>query len=279
MVRNSPNNSNEEDNVPHQGPRPVSHGRKEYRKALNQKRQTLSNTLKNLVIEMFMDPGSVDPPRPQELYSQDRVTGKITGLRQNRVIYIKFLRNFGKAIYGKAFKEECVVKTLSSFFPECLEAFMVLAYDNGYKVWKSIAEKKMEGKGGPTASAGASEEASTTSSVGEQEDNDTTFIGFKYTSNSRGSKRSEGWSQAGCDLYDQLWDTLEEQRRNPTLGEEFETAFLISGDEVIQTTRRARNRPLRNNWSDLAGSHGNTTPIVQERGEVVTPQAMQQVQI
>lgn len=186
---------------------------------------------------MFNDPTKENPPKPADLYKC--VDGHIYGLRSNAKIYKDFLKTYGKAVYGRDFKVESKSKTLSTFFPVCLETFLILAYDNGYAVWKKTASTTNK-MGTDTTSSDAA------TSDDEQEH---ASAKFKFTSSVRGAKRSEGcWNQDSCVLHDKLFDKIEEQRKDPELGEKFETNLLIHEEDVSRTSRSKSKRPLRNSW-------------------------------
>ncbi|CAJ1929979.1 unnamed protein product [Cylindrotheca closterium] len=241
-------------------------GKNAYRKALNSKRQTLSNTLKGLVIGMFMNPERVQPPEPSMVYSVG-AEGNIAGLRENTDIYILFLKNFMRAIYGQKFTALSMKKTISGFVPECLEAFLVLAYDNGYEAWKAEAEKKLaeaEASGGiGTNNGNDSPDARRLEGDSDSPGSDSSeshvplaaqecrIVGdFKFTGSGRGSRKAEGWSEEGYTLFNKLFSRIKEQRADETLGLQFETTFILNAEEVAPAP--ADQVVIQNNWADLA---------------------------
>src|SRR5210317_1131652 len=165
----------------------------------------------------FLSASTEDPPEPGQLYSLND-DGTISGLREKRELYTKFLRGYGKAVCGRTFQLEAQTKTLSEFLPTSLEAFLVLCYENGYQMWKREAMRKKKEKEG---NVGEEEEGTKDSGADKQD------IGFKFTSNARGAKRAEGWSESGLELFNKIFDEIDRQRKGvSTTGLAFETHFL-----------------------------------------------------
>ncbi|CAJ1950964.1 unnamed protein product [Cylindrotheca closterium] len=195
-------------------------GRKVYSRALNQKRQTLSNNIKLTVMKKlkvwkaggFQEGGG--PPNPRDLFRSNIADGKtvITGLRENGDAYISFLRDFGKTVYGKKFDKLSKTRALNKFFPGVLEAFLLIAYENGYARWKQEVLK------------------------GPEEEN---TVPFKFTSSAKGSRCHEGWGRPATQLYTTLYETIGRQRIRSGLGSEFDRRFMISGQvEVVLSNGR-----------------------------------------
>jgi len=124
---------------------------------------------------------------------------------------------------------------------------LILAYENGYKVWKETAKREMAKENGEVVithvDSSGDRENEEKEVVAETED----FVQtYKFTSNSRGSKKGEGWSPAGLRLYNELFDAIAQQRRDSTLGEEFELDFMIHDEGDSE----AGGEPARNDWAN-----------------------------
>ena len=73
-------------------------------------------------------------------------------------------------MYGKQFITQAHGKALSEFLTACMEAFLVVAYANGYDRWREEVLNP-----------------------GNKE----SFPDFKFTSLPKGAKACEGWSNEG----------------------------------------------------------------------------------
>jgi len=200
-------------------------GHKKYLRAVNSKRQTLCNTLKGKVVEKFAG-GSEEPPSPGDIFSINKQTGEISGLRQNKEIYMKFLQHFAKTVYGKTFAQESKTTLLSSFLQPGLECFLVLAYINGYEVWKSEGMRRRPNTLLNTLlnddnTATGSSMISDLSSEAQNH-----LPKYKFTANGRGSKTGEGWTEEGLALYNALRKAINVQRKDVTNGPTFDSDFL-----------------------------------------------------
>jgi len=136
---------------------------------------------------------------------------------------MKFLQDFAKTVYGKSFGVQSKSNMLSSFLPPGLECFLVLAYINGYEVWKSEGKRRR-----PNTSL--NEDSTDTS--GEDYSTDMSCEAlhhlpkYKFTANGRGSKTGEGWTEEGLALYNGLASAICMQRKDLTSGATFESEFL-----------------------------------------------------
>lgn len=185
-----------------------------------------------------MDKNREDPPPPEKLYSVKR-DGSIGGLRENKELYSTFLRTYGKAVIGRTFAMEAQTRTLSEFLPTSLEAFLILAYENGYAMWKKEAINKLKDGRGRDKSGNSEEEEA------EEE------VNFKFTSGARGSKRCEGWSDEGLALFNRLFDEIEKQRGDEEgTGLAFERDFLAYDEREQEAENDENFREVRNNWGD-----------------------------
>jgi hypothetical protein len=100
-------------------------------------------------------------------------------------------------------KKKSRKQRLSQYVTTTLEAFAVLVYFNSFDVWNQRYRV---------------ETAASTSSVSEESDV-STLSGerprFRFTGDSKGSRKYEGWNCAGVELYNELLDLVEKQRGRP----------------------------------------------------------------
>jgi hypothetical protein len=78
-------------------------------------------------------------------------------------------------------------------------------------------------------------------------------VGYQWTSDSRGSRRNEGWKRAGMDMYAAVEKALAIQRSDKKLGETLDKAVyckLLNGERVMETRVPTRKRAK---LSDLIG--------------------------
>jgi len=93
------------------------------------------------------------------------------------------------------------------------------------------------------------------------ETTDTSFAAFKFTSDARGSKRAEGWSSEGLQLFNKLFDAIATQRKSVETGSKFETDFMLYNDAAAnQQVNQHFSSPLRNDWGDRAQYEVVTAP-------------------
>lgn len=132
-------------------------------------------------------------------------------------------------------------KTLSEFLPTSLEAFLILAYENGYDMWRKEARNKQKESGltfNDKESGADGDENSEEEAV------------FKFTHSARGARRAEGWSNEGLCLFNKLFDAIDAQRKDEDgTGLAFERDFLAyDEDEAVGEGEDFRD--VRNNWAD-----------------------------
>ena len=125
-----------------------------------------------------------------------------------------FLKEFGKCVYGKDFEESACATPLRKFLPTCMEAFLLLAYTNGYEKWRH------DGLNGDK----------------------TTSPPFKFTENSRGARPCEGWSEEGVKLFDELYDLIKAQRQKRHSGEVFDRKLLLKCASKSRDNGREKHR-------------------------------------
>ena len=147
-----------------------------------------------------------------------------TALRACQDDYIDFLKNYGKAVYGKLFITKAHSKALSQFLTTCMEAFLVVAYANGYERWKEEALRE------------------------KNESRSNTIPSYRFTSFAKGAKACEGWSEDGVKLYDDLYDMITQQRSHPTFGTAFEKQFMVRCGPKAKSNGKRKHR---NDWSNI----------------------------
>ena len=147
-------------------------------------------------------------------------TDSDTALRACQDHYIQFLKYFGKAVYGRQFITQAHGKALSDFLTTCMEAFLVVAYANGYDRWKDEVLNPQS----------------------------KTWPDYKYTSLAKGAKACEGWSEEGVKLYDDLYDMITRQRSNPNLGVAFEKQFMVKCATKVKSNGKRKHR---NDWENV----------------------------
>lgn len=217
-------------------------GQKIFVKVLNAKRTTLSNAIKKIAKKMFrehmndLDNPNKSVPKPDELfeYSQDPSGNrKIRGLRENKERYTYFLLKFGKAVFGKGFEEFAVSRRLSNFFPPGLEAFLLIAYDNGYQMWC---------QGNSTAQNFEDVDGSDITDSDESERYINEGARFKYTNHAQGARKGEGWSKEGKIIYDALHGEIIKQREDDKLGNKFEKDFMFAATGKNVSNGKVENK-------------------------------------
>jgi len=217
---------------------------------LNSKRQTLCNTLKGKVIEKFAE-GNDEPPSPHSLFSRSEQTGEISGLRKNKDIYMKFLQDFAKAVYGKNFGVQSKSNILSTYLPTSLESFLVLAYTNGYEVWKSEAKRRQR-KIRNTLVDEISTDTSGNDITDMSYEAPNPLPKYKFTANGRGSKTGEGWTEDGIALYNALFRAIRIQRKDLSNGITFEAEFLTyTVTNTAQRRNKEKKQKAESSWGEL----------------------------
>jgi hypothetical protein len=114
-------------------------------------------------------------------------------------------------------------KKLSQYVTTTLEAFAVLVYANSFDVWNQ--RWRVESA---TSISEESDDLSTLSGA-------TNRCAFRFTGDSKGSRRHEGWNRAGMEFYNELLGLVENQRNCP--GCNFESKLLTA---LASKPRRGR---------------------------------------
>jgi hypothetical protein len=114
-------------------------------------------------------------------------------------------------------------KKLSQYVTSTLEAFAVLLYTNSFDVWNQRWRVDSAASG-----SDGSDDLSTLSGA-------TPKCAFRFTGDSKGSRKYEGWNSAGMEFYNELLSLVENQRNQP--GCTFEHKLLTA---LASTPRRGR---------------------------------------
>ena len=118
------------------------------------------------------------------------------------------------------FKRKSVSEKMSSWVDTSLEAYLVVAYVNGYDKWLDECKK---------AIVDPPDEVNTdTSGLTQDTILSVSVVRTRFTSNGRGSGKNSGWSQVGIGLYNAVWDALQMQRddSSKTVLRAFESCLL-----------------------------------------------------
>jgi hypothetical protein len=177
----------------------------------------------------------------------------IEGLRGNKNgAYKQFLRLFLKkgAVGIREWKVKFGTTLISTFVSVQMEAFTVTLYLNGYYAW--MHEYR------PILPGGASNNDEITD-VSEMTKGETSGnVSYQWTSDSRVSRKNEGWKRAGMDMYDAVEKALAVQRSDKKMGENLDKAVyckLLNGEKLLEERAPSRKRAR---LSDLIRLSQNT---------------------
>jgi hypothetical protein len=142
------------------------------------------------------------PVRPEKLVwmeertpsSQDEERSKARGLREASD------NSFMDCVIPSCeWKRHARIKLMSDYVSQTLEAFAVLVYSNGFEKWNEEF---------PVSEDEGTEASSLTSGSRGN-------CRFRYTSDSKGSRKYEGWSPDGMKLYNEVLVLVGNLRRLP----------------------------------------------------------------
>jgi hypothetical protein len=176
----------------------------------------------------------------------------IDGLRGNKNgAYSQFLRLFLKGAVGiREWKARFGTTLISTFVSVQMEAYAVTLYLNGYYAWMHEYRQILP--------SGASNNDDVTAISGMTEGESSGNVSYQWTSDSRGSRRNEGWKRAGMDMYDAVEKALAVQRSDKEMGEILDKAIyciLLNGERLSEERAPARKRAK---LSDLIRPSQNT---------------------
>jgi hypothetical protein len=158
--------------------------------------------------------------------------------------YQWFCENFMECVIPSTdWKLKSRKKKLSQYVTKTLEAFAVVVYTNSFDVWNQ--RWRVES----TASTSGSEESDDVSTLSGA----TPRCAFRFTGDSKGARKYEGWNSAGMEFYNELLSLVEKQRNHP--GCTFERNLLTALATKPRTGRAndAESQPpkARNDVSEL----------------------------
>jgi hypothetical protein len=119
------------------------------------------------------------------------------------------------AIPSAEWKLQSRRKKLSEYVTTTLEAFAIVVYYNAFDVW--------------TQRWSVEATAATATNTGDDEVSTLTAASkctFRFTGDSKGSRKYEGWNSAGVEFYNEMMGLVEKQRSNP--GCRFEQNLLTA---------------------------------------------------
>jgi hypothetical protein len=139
--------------------------------------------------------------------------GNLKGLRQSGGDHYKrFCEHFLQcAVPARDWNRESRKRKISSIVTVSLEAFAVTCYANGYDVWNRRYKNEGSEMGDDMSAISVSTKNSSDS--------------FRFTNDSKGSRKYGGWSNEGMLLYNDLVIVLGRQRSR--LGCTFEKELLV----------------------------------------------------
>lgn len=150
----------------------------------------------------------------------------VTGLRAKPENYQWFCETYMKCVIPvMEWKHHSRKKPLSKVVTGSLEAFAVVVYVNGYKNWNE------RWKVDPSSESGSISTVSTTTT------NNSPTVPYRFTGNSKGSKRFQGWEREGIDIYNGLVALIRDQRASKTC--KFEHNLL---QKLATTSRREKKK-------------------------------------
>lgn len=134
-------------------------------------------------------------------------------------------------------------KKLSQYVTTTLEAFAVVVYCNSFDVWKQRW----------SVEAAASTHGSTESDDVSTLSGSTPKCAFRFTGDSKGSRKYEGWNVAGMEFYNELLGMVEKQRDRPgcTFERDLLTALAIKPSRGRAHDRESQPPKARNHVSEL----------------------------
>jgi hypothetical protein len=127
-------------------------------------------------------------------------------------------------------------QVLSKYVTPTLEAFAVVVYCNAFDVWNQ--RWKVE----PTDGTIRSEDTDDVSTLSGA----TPTRGvFKFTAESKGSRKYEGWNSAGMDFYNDLLTLVEHQRGHPGCTFEHDLMHALASKPKAGRANASESQPPR----------------------------------
>jgi hypothetical protein len=168
------------------------------------------------------------------------------GLREEAAAenYRWFCENFMEcAIPSAEWKLHSRRKCLSEYVTTTLEAFAIVVYCNAFDVWSQRWNVETSTDTGTEGTDDVSTLTSTSA----------TKCTFRFTGESKGSRKYEGWNSEGVGFYNDLLSLVEKQRNRP--GCHFERNLLTALISKQRTGRASdaedQQTKARNHMSEL----------------------------
>jgi hypothetical protein len=135
-------------------------------------------------------------------------------------------------------------KKLSQYVTTTLEAFAVVVYYNSFEVWN----QRWRAEVAAASSISGSEEIDDVSTLSGE-----TKCTFRFTGDSKGSRKYEGWNSAGVEFYNDLLSLVERQRARPgcTFERDLLTALATKPKRGRANSSESQPPKARNHVSEL----------------------------
>ncbi len=138
-------------------------------------------------------------------------------------------------------KQKSRKKKLSQYVTSTLEAFAVVVYYNSFDVWNQRWRVETD------ASMGGSEATDDVSTLSGS----TPRCAFRFTADSKGSRKYEGWNVAGVEFYNELLDLKQRDRPGFTFERDLLTALVIRPVRGRVSGSESQAPKVRNGVSEL----------------------------
>jgi hypothetical protein len=162
--------------------------------------------------------------------------------------YLWFCEHFMECVIPSAeWKLKSRNKKLSQYVTATLEAFAVLMYYNSFPVWNQRWTVDTVDTDSTTASTtDESDDLSAISGLTPKQ-------GFRFTAESKGSKKFEGWNSEGMECYNDLLGLVEKQRGRTGCTFEYDLLVALSTKQKKRRGNGAESQPprVRNHMDEL----------------------------
>ena len=174
----------------------------------------------------------------------------LRGLRDEATAekYLWFCEHFMECVIPSAeWKLKARNKKMSQYVTATLEAFAVLTYCNSFPVWNQRwTVQEDDTGGGADSTSDDSDDFSAISGL-------TPKKGFRFTAESKGSKKYEGWNSDGMKCYNDLLGLVEKQRARRGCTFEYDLLVVLSTKRKKGRHTSDENQPprVRNHMDEL----------------------------
>ena len=174
----------------------------------------------------------------------------LRGLRDGATAeqYLWFCEHFMECVIPSAeWKLKSRNKKMSEYVTATLEAFAVLTYCNSFPVWNQRWNVQADNTGG--AADSTSDDSDDFSAISGL----TPKKGFRFTAESKGSKKYEGWNSEGMKCYNDLLTLVEQQRGRRGCTFEYDLLVALSTKRKKGRGSSDENQPprVRNHMDEL----------------------------